>query len=201
MSTVLFAACSGCSNTKEEQVGSIADSTLNVNHLIALDKQKMYLKYQDGTYRWFETGIILKEYLDGETDGTPEMVVNVFQTVIGDSLSFDTQVYKMQHFDNGTFAEDSIKGFWIEDFPLVDSLIKVPYDSAFNLVMQVNLPKPHSKNVVLRTPIGPKACNPQWVFGNINSQLWLDAVDGTIRTSNPAFPEGEGFKMPLGEWP
>ena len=68
-------------------------------------------------------------------------------------------------------------------------------------MMQANAPKPHSKNAILRNPIGPIAINAQWVFGNVREQLWCDAVTGEIRNSNPAFPKEKGFKMPLGEWP
>ena len=55
--------------------------------------------------------------------------------------------------------------------------------------MEVNLPKPHSKHVVLRKQIGPKACNPQWIFGNITSQIYVDAVTGEVNSKNPAFDE------------
>jgi hypothetical protein len=67
--------------------------------------------------------------------------------------------------------------------------------------MAVNFPKPHSKHVTLRNPIGPVAINTQWIFGNVHEQIWVDAVTGECANSNPAFPETKGFKMPLGEWP
>jgi hypothetical protein len=68
-------------------------------------------------------------------------------------------------------------------------------------MMSVNFPKPHSKHVTLRNPVGPAAVNAQWIFGNIKEQIWIDAVTGEAKKSNPAFPEEKGFKMPLGEWP
>ena len=58
-----------------------------------------------------------------------------------------------------------------------------------------------SRYVTLRNPIGPVAVNTQWIFGNIHEQIWVDAVTGDTKNSNPAFPEEKGFKMPLGEWP
>ena len=85
--------------------------------------------------------------------------------------------------------------------PLNDEVIKLTYEEAYDRIMQTNSPKPHSKHVTLRNPIGPIAINTQWIFGNIHEQLWVDAVTGDVKNSNPAFPEEKGFKMPLGEWP
>ena len=185
MAGLIIAGCS-CSkkNPEKQEIAKIV-----VENVISTDREAMSLKGYD--YKWFETGILFKDYLDEENDGTIEEIVNVFQTIGKDSSSgFDPEVFKFQHFSDGTLNCDSIRGFWIEDMPLNDEEIKVTFDSAFVLINQVNLPKPHSRYCTLRKPIGPKPCNAQWVFGNMNSQLWLDAADGTIRTSNPAFPEG-----------
>ena len=180
----------GCfrKNSKEQEIAKIV-----VENTISTDREAMALK--NPNYKWFETGILFEKYLDEENDGTISEVVNVFQTVEGDSISFDTEVFKFQHFSDGTFASDSIKGFWVEDYPLNEEEIKVTFDSAFVLINQVNLPKPHSKYCTLRKPIGPKACNTQWIFGNVMSQIWVDAKTGEIRESNPAFPDE--FKI---EW-
>lgn len=180
---LIIASCS-CSNKnpKKQEVAKIV-----VENTISTDRETMSLR--DSNYKWFETGILFEKYLDEENDGAISEVVNVFQTVEGDSISFDTEVFKFQHFSNGTFASDSVKGFWIEDYPLNEEEIKVTFDSAYALINQVNLPKPHSRYCTLRKPIGPKDCNAQWIFGNMNSQLWVDAKTGEIRESNPAFPD------------
>ena len=180
---LIVAGCS-CSkkNPKEQEIAKIV-----VENTISTDREAMALK--NPNYKWFETGILFEKYLDEENNGTISEVVNVFQTVEGDSISFDTEVFKFQHFSDGTFASDSVKGFWIEDYPLNEEEIKVTFDSAFVLINQVNLPKPHSKYCTLRKPIGPKACNAQWIFGNIQSQIWVDTKTGEIRESNPAFPD------------
>lgn len=184
MSLVMFCSCNSCGNKEKN---TIIGDTLCVEASIKADLEAM-LKKDKKAFDWFETSLLLNDYLDEECDGSYIKIMNVFQAIGKEDL--DPKVYQLQHFVDGRILEDSINGFWIEDFPLVDSLIKVPYDSAFNLVMQVNLPKPHSKNVVLRNPIGPNPCNPQWVFGNVQSQIWVDATTGDIRESNPAFPDG-----------
>jgi hypothetical protein len=75
----------------------------------------------------------------------------------------------------------------MEDERLNSSAINICYSKAFDMAMQSNYPKPHSKNCILRKPVGAKDCNPQWVFGNEESQIWVDATTGEVRDSNPAF--------------
>lgn len=205
-----FSSCTGCKG--EAQDNSINKDTtelfnkdsvvaLNVEQTISLDHQAMYINH-GGDYRWFETEILLPEFMDSENaTSNPVMIVNVFQSVVERKNGFDTWVHKYQHFNDGTVLNDSIRGFWIENMPLEDKVIKLKYVDAWDKLMQVNFPKPHSKHVTLRNPIGPISINTQWIFGNVHEQVWVDAVDGNCRNSNPAFPEEKGFKMPLGEWP
>ena len=204
-----FSSCNGCGNqAQEEQLKDstevvVKDSTvaLNVEHAISMDRQAMYLKFGND-YRWYETDILLPEFLDSENvTSDPVELVNIFQGIIEKGNGFDTWVFKFQHFPDGTVLTDSINGFWIENMPLNDEVIKLTYEEAYDRIMQTNSSKPHSKHVTLRNPIGPIAINTQWIFGNINEQLWVDAVTGDVKNSNPAFPEEKGFKMPLGEWP
>ena len=79
-----------------------------------------------------------------------------------------------------------------------EDAITVTYEQAYELMNQVNLPKPHSKNCVLRKPLGPQACNPQYVFGNVQAQVWIDASTGEAKNSNPAFPED--FELASPTW-
>ena len=204
-----LSSCTGCKgnatqegtikNTTETVKGS--QVTLNVENAISLDRQTMFMKH-GGDYRWYETEILLPEFMDGENaTSDPEMIVNIFQTVVERGNGFDTWVHKFQHFADGTVLNDSIQGFWVENYPLEDKALKLKYTEAWDKVMAVNFPKPHSKHVTLRNPIGPKAINTQWIFGNIKEQIWVDAVTGECKNSNPAFEDIKGFKMPLGEWP
>lgn len=199
-----FMSCTGCSSSKEDiklQDSVVATTVLDVEHSIALDRQTMYVNYKDD-YRWFETEILLPEFMDSaNATSNPEMVVNILQSVVERGNGADVWVHKFQHFKDGTIAHDSIQGFWIENYALNDEVIKLKYTEAWDRMMATNFPKPHSKHVTLRNPIGPIAINTQWIFGNIHEQLWVDAVTGDVKNSNPAFPKEKGFKMPLGEWP
>lgn len=206
--TLIMASCNGCNQPQDNQsvdsalVDTISiKNAIDVDHAIATDRQAMYMKFKDN-YRWYETCIRLPYFLDSDSvTSDPEILVNVFQSIEEFDNGADTYVWKFQHFPDGTVNIDSIHGFWIEDCPLNDEAIKLNYNAAFERMLEVNLPKPHSKNVILRNPIGPVGVNAQWVFGNISEQIWVDAVTGDAKPSNPAFPEEKGFKMPLGEWP
>ena len=176
---------------------------IQVENVNKTDFETMFAKYgQADLFRWYECEILLNDFLDEEGEGGIAELVNIFQVVNAiDSTSFDTYVYKIQHFPNSKVLTDSVNGFWIQNEPITLDEIKVPYDSACAIVAAVNYPKPHSRHVTLRKPLGPVPCNTQWIFGNIREQIWIDAVTGEARKSNPAFPEEKGFKMPLGEWP
>lgn len=178
-----------CTSDKQETVEpAVEQAELVVENLISTDRQSMYTNHGED-YRWYETGVVLKDFLDEENDGSIEMVVNVFQVIEHlDSTSFDTFVYKYQHTLEGN-AEDSVHGFWVEDYPLNEEEITVTFRQAYERLMEANLPKPHSKHVVLRKEVGPVNANPQYIFGNSQAQIYVDAVTGEVRNYNPAFPK------------
>lgn len=211
--TLCMVSCNGCGQPKDNPSADtvLVDTALvdtihmsnviDIEHAIAMDRQAMYLKFGDN-YRWYETDMRLPYFLDEEdVTSEPEILVNIFQSIIEEGNGFDTWVWKFQHFPDGTVLTDSIQGFWIENFPLNEEKFELTYKEAFDRMMEANFPKPHSRNAVLRNPIGPIGINAQWIFGNISEQIWVDAVTGDVKNSNPAFPEEKGFKMPLGEWP
>jgi len=197
-------SCNSCTNqsstptTPTLATVEVADS-MYVEHTVAVDRQTMFAKGVDDNYRWYETNIRLVNFLDDEYDGIEE-VVNVFQTVENmDEHSFDTVVYKFQHTAEGT-VEGFTHGFWVEDYPLNNEQIIVTFAQALEKVNEVNLPKPHSRYVVLRKEVGPVDANPQWIFGNSRAQLYVDTVTGEVSEDNPAF-RGLNLGTPLGEWP
>ena len=201
---LLFSSCNQCSTNEVPIVTAVKDSTVTliVENTISTDREAMYLKAGDD-YRWYETCITLPEFIDDENvTSNPVTVVNVFQKIVERKNGYDTWVYKFKHFNSGLCLVDSIQGFWIEDWALNEEEIGLKYIEAYERMMESNYPKPHSKQVCLRNPIGPIACNTQYVFGNIREQLWVDAVTGDVVDFCPAFlTDDEGFTMPLGEWP
>lgn len=205
---ISLTACNGC-NKQEAAAGFGASKDTvvfgapkMVDYIIATDRQEMFMNYK-GEYRWYETNITMKNFLDEETDGTVESVNNIFQVVEQKSeTAYDVQVHFFEHTAKGT-TKDVVASFWVEDWPMNDEDIKINYEKAFEIVMSVNMPKPHSRKVVLRKAVGPYDANAQWVFGNIRSQIYVDAVTGEVSETEPSFdPKNSGkLAKPLGEWP
>lgn len=194
-----FTSCNGCKNEPAEPEAAPEVAKLIVENVTNADRQYMFTNY-GGDYRWFESCIVLKDFLDEDCDGTVAGISNVFQVVEEQGNGADVFVILAAHTPDTT-AYEIKHGFWVEDYTLNNEKIKVTFAQAFEKVNQVNLPKPHSKQCVLRKEIGPVDANPQYIFGNARAQLYVDAVTGDVTDKNPCYPEDKGFKMPLGEWP
>jgi hypothetical protein len=113
---------------------------------------------------------------------------------------YDTQVVSFAHIP-GEKGIEVKHGFWVEDFPLNDEEIKLTFAEALERIFEVNYPKPHSKYIVLRKEVGPISANPQYIFGNLTYQFYVDAVTGNVTDQSPAFNEPVTLETPLGEWP
>ena len=181
MSIMLFTSCNG---SKDE--GKQEEVPINVEQLTQADKQAMTEK--GGTdFVWFETIIKLKDYIDTDDTFTPQEMTNVFALI--DTVKNEEIVYEFKHDIYGQCTVDSTYDVWIEDCVLQDSLIKLNYEQACERVRETDMIKPHSTNAILRNPLGPLQCNPQWVFGNVKEQIWIDATTGDAKDANPAFPQ------------
>ena len=173
---------------EKEKKAPVEVGEFNVEHVIAVDRQDMFMNYGE-TYRWYETCILLKEYLDSnEASNEITGISNVFQVYRVEDECIDTDVVMYTHTAD-TAIVDVKHGFWVDDFPLNEELIKVTFEEAYQKVMEVNYEKPHSRQCVIRKPIGPINCNPQYIFGNIHSQIYVDATNGNVTDKNPAFNE------------
>lgn len=183
-----------------------------VENVVKADRDYMTENYGN-TYVWYETQIFLNDYLDEECDGSFSEIVDVFQVITTiDSVTFDTKVIKMYHVADSSYIEE-IEGFWVEDMNMNDEIISVTYKQAFQLINETNYPKPHSKNCVLRKEVGKIEANPQYIFGNFEAQLYVDALTGDVTDESPSFCNEEIVNdtiveiandtvgKPLGEWP
>lgn len=185
----LFMMSCSCEKNKSVNDAETADSTaLVVENVTGMDRQKMFQDFGKD-YRWFETCIVLKDYLDSEEcDGTVTGISNIFQVVVEKDNGADVRVVMFTHVGDSTQV-DVANSFWVEDFPMNEDAIKLTFKDAYDRVMAANAPKPHSRQVVLRKEVGPNSINPQYIFGNSQAQLYVDAVTGDVKTKNPAFPD------------
>lgn len=183
MGVMLMIGAVSCTCSKQKAV------ELNVENTISADRESVYLNHGKDT-RWFETRVVLKDWLDEGGDGSVEEIVNVIQTYEQiDSTSADTYVYYCRHTVEGR-TEEEHHGFMVGDENLNDRKILVNFKSAYEKVKASDFVKPHSRQVVLRKEAGMIEANPQWIFGNQEAQLYVDATTGEVRDTNPAFPEG-----------
>ena len=179
MAMMLMVSLASCEKKKKTEKAP----EIVVENTISADREFMFVNY--GEYQWFETSVTMKNFLDEETDGSVESVTSVFQTVVKEDSCFDTKVV-ITHYDlngNDVVVKD---GFWLDDLMMNnDSLIT--FKEAFDTLMASNYPKPHSRQCVLRKELGPKVANPQYVFGNKQGFLYVDALTGNVSETSPAF--------------
>jgi len=187
------------------------------------DAQYMVENFGDN-YDWLECCIDFKNFIDSG-DCEVAGVANIYRIVdVIDSQSFVQTVVLIAHTPD-TMAVETKQGIWVGDNPLNAF---VPFNCDFNKavdqMMRANCPKPHSKHCVLRKEVGPRDCNPQYIFGNQTMQVYVDAVTGEVNTKNPVFegfnddesfyapvdstitdtvygPRNTRIGCPLGEWP
>ena len=220
---MLATGCSSCQSEKKKQVvesdsvavidstvvipavgddidGVIPDLTASVENIIATDRQTMYGLADAQDYKFFECDIKLCDFLNAEDcDGKILSVTNVFQQIIERGKGYDTKVWMFTTTGKGTVQVLHDNAFYIENEPLNDEPMPITYEQAFVRIMKANVVKPHSRNCILRKPVGPTPCNAQYIFGNRRQQIFVDAITGEVRTKNPAF---DGYlNKPLGEWP
>ena len=139
------------------------------------------------TFVWYETNVIYNNFLDEENDGSYQSVKSVYQyqNIDQNETSIDVKVITIYH-ENGEVTIETEDTWYAECFDLRHSDINITFEEAYNLIMSVNFPKPHTKCCVLRDQVGPVAANPQYIYGT--GLLFVDAVNGMVSEFNPVFP-------------
>ena len=185
--------------------GVIQDFTAGVSHIQALHRQTMYGIIQhlqdegheialDGKYQWRNSRVLLNDTVTAENiDDLHVVAVNdVFY--YWDNGRGPFVQYINDHVKFGTQIPFPINDVWIEDRDMSDAPIKLSAEEALMELKEWNattngiLPK-DCDFIILRLPVGPKDCNPQWVFGDIGDVLFIDAVTGEVRDYDPAFKD------------
>lgn len=197
--SIMATGCSSCqSENKKQEIayhdydGIVQDFTAGVSHIQALHRQTMYQLAQQGKpvngYQWRNSRVIFNDTL------TFDNIDDLHITDINDVFYYwdkdkGPQVqYINVNVKRGTQIPWPINDVWIEDDDLSDQPIKLSAEEAILKLKEWNGVLPKDCNfIILRLPVGPKDCNPQWTFGDIDDVLFIDAVTGEIRDSNPAF--------------
>ena len=221
--SIMVTGCSSCQseNPKQESLyhdydGVVQDFTAGVSHIQALHKQKMYniiksLKDEGheialDNYQWRNSLVILNDTVTMENIDDLHVVSIRDVFYYWDNEKGPQTQFITDHVKFGTQIPYPINDVWIEDDDLSKATIKISAEQALLRLKEVNCPIPPAISMSLRLPVGPVACNPQWVVGDVYNVVFIDAVTGEVSNWNPAFnpnnkPKGGDFGKPLGEWP
>ena len=192
--SIMATGCSSCQseNNKQESVyhdydGVVQDFTAGVSHIQALHKQTMFSIIDGGAYQWRNSRVVFNDAV------TFENIDDLHITDINDVFCYWNEQGPWVQYINSNVKEGlqipwPINDIWIEDANLSDKTIKLSCEQALKRLKEWNGVLPKGINfITLRLPVGPKPCNPQWTFGDAYNVLFIDAVTGEIRNSNPAF--------------
>lgn len=150
-------------------------------------------------YRWYGCGMLLKDYLDEDCDGTLVDLTNVFMVRSDPGKSYDTNIIMLHHDSRGMGVYE-LKSRWVEeDVFIKKELVNVTLKESLIKAKSVK-PVLHTKHVVLRKQLGPNDTNPQFIYGNNHGLVFIDARTCQAATDSPAF-RNTGFITWLGEWP
>lgn len=182
MASVLLLGATSCTscNQEKQKMETVVEQTIK--------SDRAYMCENHGcVYVWYETTITLNDFLDAEgCDGTVLGVSNVFQSETEDAEGYETIVTIFTHTADAMKVTET-PGHWIEDFALDTADITLTYRQAYERMQRSNYKKPHSRFCVLRKEVGPVPCNPQYIFGNQQGQIYVDAKTGAVTDNNPAF--------------
>ena len=195
---VAVSSCNGCKDNNgvakapdlpalyHDYDGVVEDFTAGTAKIQALHRQTVYSLIGGADYQWRNSRIVFNEAV-------------TFENI--DDLHVTDVIDVYQYWNDGPWvqyiASNVVKGVqipwpindvWIEDASMSEAPVKLSAEDAIARLKEWNGVLPKDCNfITLRLPVGPKACNPQWVFGDVYDLLFIDAVTGAITDSNPAF--------------
>ena len=153
-----------------------------LENTVSVDREFMYAKYS-ADYRWYESQIVLCDYLNAETcDGKIQRVRNVFQFI---DKSGDPEVI-LSDYELGVphSSPAPINDFWLGDEAINDEPIALTFKQAFERLRQANVVLPQSRHCVLRKALAPGVQHPQYIFGNGIRWVIVDAVTGDVTSGS-----------------
>ena len=190
--------CNSCAKSEKQDIqpvslfhdydGVVQDFTAGVSHIQALHRQTMASLTDGQEYQWRNSRVLLNDTVTAENiDDLHVVAVNdVF--FYWDSVKGPMVQYINSHVKYGVQIPFPINDVWIEDKDMSGKPIKLSAEEALMRLKEYNGILPKDCNfIILRLPVGPKDCNPQWTFGDVDDVLFIDAVTGEIRDYDPAF--------------
>lgn len=185
--------------TYHDYDGVVQDFTAMTSHIQALHRQTMFSIIQnlqaeghtivpEGKYQWRNSLVILNDTVTAENIGDLHIVSIRDVFFYWDNQRGPQVQYITDHVKYGTQIPWPINDVWIEDRDMSNAHINISAEEALTRLKEWNGILPKDCNfIILRLPVGPNDCNPQWTFGDVGDTLFIDAVTGEIRDYDPSF--------------
>lgn len=166
--------------------GVVEDFTAGVAHVQALHRQLMHALAAGQEYQWRNSKVVLNDAI------TTENIDDLHVTDVNDVFCYWNDKgpwvqYVNSSVTGGLQVPWPINDVWIEDSDLSGLQIKLTAEDALQRLKEWNGVIPEASSLSLRCPVGPKACNAQWVIGGVYDVLFIDAVTGAVSDKCPAF--------------
>ena len=184
---MFMVSCNSCSKPKDLEPENTEFACIDVTETQLNDFSYMGMHYEN--YEWMESCIDMVDFIDEADTFNVSGVANVFKVIYVDSITggFRPIVVLIAHTADTT-AYEVKEGLWVGDNDMREFVpLDVDFPTAWNRMMETNCVKPHSRHCVLRKEVGPKNCNPQYIFGNKTRQVYVDCITGDVTDKNPVF--------------
>ena len=181
----------GCG--KKERIFSSNPELVGIEDIIKTDNEQMKKGFDADEFKYYESYVIFDKFFDSDSSNWISEMCVVFKVLDNEKKvgSKDTRVIIFAHRPGSTFI-DRKAGIFVENYNLCLDSIKITYIQAYEKMMCSKLKKPRSKFCSLRRQYGDVKANPQYVFGNADEQIYVDAFTGEVSNENPVFPGKKG---------
>lgn len=181
----------GCG--KKERIFSSNQELVEVENIIKTDNEQMKKGFDADEFKYYESYAIFDKFFDSDSSNWISEMCVVFKVLDNEKKveSKDTRVIIFAHRPGSTFI-DRKAGIFVENYNLCLDSIKVTFIQAYEKMLCSKLKKPRSKFCSLRRQYGEVKANPQYVFGNADEQIYVDAITGEVSNENPVFPGKKG---------
>ena len=190
--TLVFVGCGGKKEEKRETFRS-NEELVGIENIIMNDEMQMRKSFGND-FRYYESYATFDKYFDSGSENWITELCTVFQVLDddGEDGSFDTRVIIFAHRPGSTFI-DKKAGIFVENYNFKRESVKLSFIQAYEKMKFSGLKKPKSRFCSLRKQFGLVETNPQYVFGNAEESVYVDAVTGEVSDKNPVYP---GLKGP-----
>lgn len=155
---------------------------------LIIDSLAAHVDSINSDYLYFETSFELTNTVDSLNYFSVSTIQSIYQ-VVDTTTSTPTVFVATYSVDSTAVSWKVLEGaFWTEDVNLRSKDVKISPEEAFLALFKSNVVKPHSRFMVLRCPLGPIACDAQYIFGNTDSGIvYVNAKTGKVTATDPAF--------------